>query len=38
MPKKDTYLTSLFISDKARFSFDAVNNLRLLQPYVKKSN
>lgn len=38
MPKKIDDITSSFISDKARFSFDSVTHLRLLNIYIKKNS
>jgi NADH dehydrogenase/NADH:ubiquinone oxidoreductase subunit G len=32
-PKKNIFLNNAFISDKARFSFDAITNLRLLESF-----
>lgn len=36
-PKKNIAINNIFISDKARFAFDAVTNLRLLENFWKKT-
>ena len=38
LPKKNRLLNTAFISDKARFSFDAVTNLRLLESFWKNNS
>jgi len=38
LPKKNNEMRNSFISDKARFSFDAVSNLRILSPHFKKND
>jgi len=38
LPKKDNTLNNSFISDKTRFSFDAINTLRLSNLFIKKKS
>jgi NADH dehydrogenase/NADH:ubiquinone oxidoreductase subunit G len=36
-PKKNIYSKNIFISNTARFSFDAASNLRLTSSYIKQN-